>query len=180
MQFKKIAFFTILSLILFSGCGSDDTKKEKLVEIENKKDFKLTTTEAQTLNIKKTENGFIFEEFKDKAILVNFFATWCPPCKAEIPHLNNLREKYKDKFEIIAVLMEENKDNTELKNFINEYKINYVVTNSKQNYEFANIIGEVKAIPTMFLYNKNGEVIQKYVGIVPEEMMEIDIKKAIK
>ena len=180
MQFKKIAFFTIFFSLFFVACTSSDSKKEEELKIEDRNNFKLTTTEAQTLNITKTENGFIFEDLKGKAVLVNFFATWCPPCKAEIPHLNNLREKYKDNFEIVAVLLEDNKSNKEIKEFINEYKIQYIVTNSIQNGDFEQAVGGVKSIPTMFLYDKNGKIVQKYVGIVPEEMIEIDIKKAIK
>lgn len=180
MQFKKIAFFTIFFSIFFVACSSSDSKKEEDLKIKETTEYKLTTTDAQTLNITKTENGLIFEEYKGKAVLLNFFATWCAPCKAEIPHLINLKEKYKDNFEIIAVLLEENKNNNKVKAFLEEYNINYVVTNSKQNYTLADIVGGVQSIPTMFLYDKNGNVIQKYVGIVPEEMMEIDIKKAIK
>ncbi len=180
MQFKKIAFFTIFFSIFFVACSSNDSKKEEELKIKETNEYKLTTTDAQTLNITKIENGLIFEEYKGKAVLLNFFATWCPPCKAEIPHLINLKEKYKDSFEIIAVLLEKNKNNNELKSFLDEYKINYIVTNSKQNYTLSEAIGGVKSIPTMFLYDKNGKVIQKYVGIVPEEMMEIDIKRAIK
>ena len=180
MQFKKIAFFIIFITIFFTACGNDSSKNNNKTQIEEIKSYKLTTTEAQTLNINKIEDGFIFEEVKGKAVLVNFFATWCNPCKAEIPHLINLKNRYKDDFEIIAVLLEDNKRNNEVKDFINEYNINYLVTNSKQNLAFSDVVGGVQAIPTMYLYNKQGKVIQKYVGIVPEEMLEIDIKRAIK
>ena len=179
MQFKKIAFFTIFFSIFFVACSSSDSKKEEDLKIKETTEYKLTTTDAQTLNITKTENGLIFQEYKDKAVLLNFFATWCAPCKAEIPHLINLKEKYKDNFEIIAVLLEENKNSNKVKVFLEEHNINYVVTNSKQNYTLADAIGGIQSIPTMFLYDKNGKVIQKYVGIVPEDMMEIDIKMAI-
>lgn len=54
------------------------------------------------------------------------------------------------------------------------------MTNSKQNAIFSDAVGGVKAIPTMFLYDKNGKLIQTYVGIVPEEMLDVDIQKAIK
>lgn len=180
MQFKKIAFFTIFFSIFFVACSSSDSKKEEDLKVKETNEYKLTTTEAQTLNIKKIENGFVFEELKGKAVLLNFFATWCPPCKGEIPHLIDLKEKYKDNLVIVAVLLEKNKNNNELKSFMNDYGINYIVTNSNQNYTMAEAVGGVQSIPTMFLYNKEGKVIQKYVGIVPEEMLEIDIKRAIK
>ncbi|WP_428023922.1 TlpA family protein disulfide reductase [Arcobacter sp.] len=180
MQFKKIAFLTFFITIFFAACGTDNSKNDKKTEIAEIKNFKLTTTEAQTLNITKIENGFVFEEYKGKAVLVNFFATWCQPCLAEIPNLIHLKEKYNNDFEIVAVLLEDNKRNDVVKDFINEYNINYVVTNSKQNITFSDIVGGVEAIPTMYLYDKQGKLTQNYVGIVPEEMLNIDIQKAIK
>jgi len=180
MQFKKVAFLTFFITIFFAACGTDNSKNDEKANIEEIKNFKLTTTEAQTLNITKVENGLVFEEYKEKAVLVNFFATWCEPCIAEIPNLMHLKQRYKNDFEIVAVLLEDNKPNNEVKDFMNEYNINYVVTNSRQNLTFSDIVGGVEAIPTMFLYNKEGKLIQKYIGMVPEEMMDVDIKKAIK
>lgn len=180
MQFKKIAFFTLFLSVFFVACSSSDSKNEEKNAIFEKEIFRLNTTDAKTLTIRKTETGFTFDEFKEKAVLINFFATWCPPCKAEIPHLNNLREKYKEDFEVVSILMEKNRNNKDIKEFIKEFKVSYPVTNSLENYDFAEAIGGVKSIPTMYLLNKEGKIIQKYVGIVPEEMMEIDIKRAIK
>ncbi len=178
MQFKQIAFFTILSLLLFSGCNQKDGEEEK--KQEDAKTYRLTTTKAQTLHIKVIDDGLVFEEFKQKVVLVYFFTSWCKPCKAEIPHLNNLREKYKNNFEIIAILLEKGKTSQDLKDFIKKYNIKYPITNSNENYILAKVLGGIKSIPTMFMYNKNGKLIEKYVGIIPQEMMEIDIKKALK
>ena len=189
MQFKKIAFFIISVSLVFTAC---DSKKEESTEVkEIKKEtlekeqtkFNLTTTDLQTISLEKTANGIRFNEFENKVILLNFWATWCPPCRAEIPHLNNLKEKYKNSFEVIAVTLG-GKDGqltpkNELDAFIKEHKINYIVTNSEENYSVADLLGGVKTIPTMFLFDPSGKIIQKYVGIVPEEMMESDIKKAL-
>lgn len=180
MQFKKIAFFTILSLLVFTGCGSEDSQNNQTKSKKNTNEYQLTTNKVQTLHLKVGEESLLFEEFKGKAVLVNFFATWCPPCKAEIPHLNNLKTKYADQFEIVAVLLEDGKSTAEIEEFREQFKINYVITNSNENFELANALGGVKSIPTMFLYDKEGKLVQKYVGIVPEEMLATDIKKAIK
>ena len=76
--------------------------------------------------------------------------------------------------------MEQNKDVNELNSFIEQFNVQYPITNSNQNYDLAKVLGGVRSIPTMFMYSKSGKLIQKYVGIVPEEMLETDIKKAIK
>lgn len=181
MQFKKIAFLVICFALIFAGCDSkEEIQKQKAIELQEVKNFKLTTTQAKTLNVEKIENGFIFEDYKDKAILVNFFTTTSESCKAQIPHLIKLKEKYKNDFEIISVLLEKNKNNNDVKKLIDNMGINYIITNSKQNFDFAKIIDKIDSVPTMYLYNKTGNFIEKYVGIVPQEMIEINIKKAIK
>ncbi len=112
-----------------------------------------------------------------------FFATWCPPCKAEIPHLNNLKEKYKDSFEVVAVSLGERSggltSKEKMETFINDFKINYIVSNSEINFDVADAMGGIRSIPTMFLFDPSGKIVQKYVGLVPEEMMETDIKRAL-
>lgn len=188
MQFKKIAFFAILVTLLFTGCNSktedekSNTKKESAkTTIQNK--FELKKMDSTKLNLTKTDNNIKIAQLENKAILLNFFATWCPPCKAEIPHLNNLREKYKDNLEVVAINLGENNGSITAKEkldaFINDFKIKYVVTNSEENFKLSKAMGGIKTIPTMFLIHPNGEISQKYVGIVPEEMLETDIKKAL-
>ena len=184
MKFKKLAFLSILSIILFSGCDSkekiseDSVVEEKIVQTTP--EFKLKTGNGnEIVNIVADPDGWKFKGQEGKAILLNFFATWCPPCKAEIPHLNNLKKKYGDKFEVIAVLVEQNKPQAEVDAFIKEHDIQYPVSNTETNFELADAVGGVKSIPTMFMFNTEGRVVNNYVGIVPEEMLEIDIKKAI-
>ena len=66
-------------------------------------------------------------------------------------------------------------DNTTLIEFANEYNINYIITNSENNFKMADALGGVKTIPTMFLFDLDGNLVQKYIGIVPQEMLETDI-----
>ena len=184
MQFKTLASLSILSILFFTGCDSKtdseqvdniDIKKEVVI----KKDFVLKTTDNLNLNVKVDEDQIIFKDYPEKIVLLNFFATWCPPCKAEIPSLIDLQNKYTNDLKIVSVLLEQDKSNEIINKFINEYKINYPVTNSDENFELSKGLGEIKSIPTMILIDKNSKIFQKYVGIVPSEMMEIDIKKIL-
>ncbi|QKF82432.1 TlpA family protein disulfide reductase [Halarcobacter ebronensis] len=178
MQFKKLTFLLILIILVVTGC---DSKKETVVKEQTK--FQISSQLAPQLTLEKNDIGIDFKELKGKVILLNFFATWCPPCKAEIPHLIRLKDKYKDNFEIVALNMgEENgtlSPQEKVNAFINDYMINYHVSNSKENFKISDIMGNVRVIPTMFLFDTTGKIVQKYVGIVPEEMMETDIKKAL-
>jgi thiol-disulfide isomerase/thioredoxin len=185
MQFKKMSLCVLFFTLLFTGCDSKDENIPKdtiknAIAKENSTFFvDLQTTNNETIKAKISKNKIEFDNKNNKVILLNFFATWCPPCKAEIPHLNALVKKYPNEFEVIAVLLEKNKTNEELMAFIEEFNIHYKITHSSNNYLLEQAVGGVKSIPTMYLLNKQGEIKQKYIGIVLEEMLEIDIKKAM-
>ncbi|MFA7084561.1 MAG: TlpA disulfide reductase family protein [Arcobacteraceae bacterium] len=185
MQFKKMSFSIFFLILIFAGCDSkNETSSKKSIENAISKEnatffVDLVTTNNETIKAKISKNRIEFESINDKVILLNFFATWCPPCKAEIPHLNALVKKYPNDFEVVAVVLEKNKTVEELTAFINEFNIEYKVTHTSSNYLLEQAVGGVKSIPTMFLLDKKGEIKQKYLGMVLEEMLEIDIKKAI-
>lgn len=177
-----MAIFISLSLLLLAGCSSNKKKNENnataIKEVKNEK-ITLKDINGKEITITPLEKGFTFSGFENKIVLVNFFATWCPPCKAEIPHLNDLQEKYKDNLVIISVLLEENKSNEEITSFANYNGIKYIITNSAENFKFAQSVGGVKNIPLMFLYDKNGNYSTHYVGAIPQEMIDSDIKKVL-
>ena len=189
MQFKTIAFLSILSILFFAGCDSKEnkenkedtteTKVEKIEKREKRTEFQLMATDNSPINIKLENDKIILKEHPGKIVILTFFATWCPPCKIEIPNLIKLQEDYKNDLVVVSILLEEMKTNEDLLTFIKEFNINYTVTNSPDGFEFAKELGGVKSIPTMYLLDKEGTIFQKYVGLVPNEMMEIDIKKVL-
>ena len=185
MQFKTLAFLSILSILLFTGCDSKEKKKETtqpiavVPKIERTSEFQLKTTNDTIINIRLENEKIILKDYPNKIVLLNFFTTWCPPCKAEIPNLIKLQNDYRNDLVVISVLLEEMKTNDEIKQFMKEHNINYDVINSPESMELAKAVGGIKSIPTMFLIDKKNSIFQKYVGIVPNEMMEIDIKKVL-
>lgn len=177
------ALFVSCAMLFFGGCSSEKKKADEKTsnvkeEIKNEK-IVLQDVSGKEIVVTPLEKGFNFAGYENKIVLVNFFTTWCPPCKAEIPHLVNLQEKYKENFVIISVLLEENKSNEEINSFVKYNNINYVITNSLENFKFAQSAGGVKNIPLMFLYDKNGKYSTHYVGAIPEEMIDADIKKVL-
>ncbi|QIR76933.1 TlpA family protein disulfide reductase [Sulfurospirillum diekertiae] len=177
------ALFIASSMLFFNGCSSDkkktEAKSEKVQEEVKNEKIILQDVSGKEIVVTPLEKGFSFSGYENKVVLVNFFATWCPPCKAEIPHLNNLQEKYKDNFVIISVLLEENKSNEEISNFMKYNNIHYIITNGLENFKLAQSVGGVKNIPLMFLYDKEGKYSTHYVGAIPEEMIDADIKKVL-
>ena len=183
MQFKTLAILSILSILFFAGCDSKDKNENqegtKVEEVKQRTDFALTTTDGKTINLNYENNKLTIKEYPGKLVLVNFFATWCQPCKAEIPNLVNLQNYYKNDFVVISLLLEDGKSNEELNEFAKSFDINYEISNTRENFEFAKALGGVKSIPTMYMIDKESNIFQKYVGLVPFEMMEIDIKKLL-
>ena len=186
---KKSSYLLILFMVvIFSGCDmfvkdkngneSDQSYTSKKV-ISNEVVLTDVATGEKITITKEGKKKFDFGKYDDKIVLVNFFATWCPPCKAEIPHLVNLQNRYRDNFVIISVLLEDAKDTEEVKSFMNYYEVNYIVTNSPANFDLEKLIGGVSSIPYMVMFDKNGEFVIDYKGAVPEEMIEADIKKAM-
>jgi thiol-disulfide isomerase/thioredoxin len=188
---KKYSYLLfIVVALMFSACSKKDKKSQNTQETKQEQQAKATNKQTNTITLKsvdgkdivitKTEKGFKFSDSKDKIVLVSFFATWCPPCKAEIPHLNNLQEKYKDKLKIIGILIESGKSSDEVKRFINSFAINYTIANSPANMDFADAVGGVKNIPFMLMYDKKGDYVTHYLGAIPEEMIDSDIQQALK
>ncbi len=139
----------------------------------------LIDTEGKTYKLEATENGIKFDGLEDKVVLLDFFATWCPPCRAEIPHLVSLQNKYAGKIQILSILMEEDKDNQDVISFAKKYALNFPILNSKENFLLSQALGGIRSLPTLVMYDKNGNYFQHYVGAAPEEMIESDIKKAL-
>jgi len=168
-------FFKAVVLLKKTKADNNITTNEE-VKIEK---IVLHDITGKEIVVTAKDKGYSFSGYENKVVLVNFFTTWCPPCKAEIPHLISLQEKYKENFVIISVLLEENKSNEEISNFMKFNNINYIITNGIDNFKFAQSVGGVKNIPLMFLYDKNGQYSTHYVGAIPEEMIDADIKKVL-
>lgn len=189
---KSLLIGLMVTGLLFSGCDNKTTIDESamvkpgthpssaLVEFVSE-NFTLLTTDEKFITLKSTTEGLDFEEYKGKkAILVDVFATWCPPCIEELPILKELREKYKNDFEIVSVLFEKDKPKQEILDFIKKYEIEYPVTVGEENFKLAKQLGDVKKIPEMFLFTKDGRFVKKFVGKTTKEDLEQYINLAIK
>ncbi|WP_236633043.1 TlpA family protein disulfide reductase [Campylobacter armoricus] len=180
MKFKILLM--VFSMFFLFSCSNDKKKStaensdNSSLSQSNNINFTLKFIDGRKMFIKSYEQGFSFDD-NSKAKLFVFFTTWCAPCKAQIPHLNNLQKKYQDRFEVIALSLEENK-NQEVIDFIQENKMDFPVALGENNFIFSKILN-VNAIPTMVLFDTNGEKIKEYLGMIPEEMLDIDIQKVI-
>ncbi|MBF7042263.1 TlpA family protein disulfide reductase [Campylobacter volucris] len=177
MNIKNLLF--VFVLIFFSACSSEkENLQEESASISQSENihFTLNFLDGKKLLVKYNDQKFDFDD-NSKAKLFVFFTTWCVPCKAQIPHLNNLYKKYQDQLEIIAVFLEENKDQ-EMLDFIQENKMAFLATLGENNLVFSKVLN-INSVPTMVLFNTKGEKAREYLGMIPEEMLDIDIQKVI-
>lgn len=116
-------------------------------------------------------------DFKGKTLLITFFATWCPPCRQEIPTLIKLQKKFSSKgFSVIGLSVDEKGPKVVVK-LIKKEKINYPVLMSDSRT--AKGFGGIAGIPTSFLVNRQGEIVKRYPGYVPFSLLEKDIKSEL-
>lgn len=115
-------------------------------------------------------------EWKGKVVLVTFWATWCPPCREEIPMLIGLKSRYKDRLQIVGVSLDDDPP-SEVKQFAQKEGINYpvVMATRKIVAEF----GGVPALPTSFVVNQDGKVVQKHVGLYPPTVYDDEVRSLL-
>ncbi|MCB0729772.1 MAG: TlpA family protein disulfide reductase [Ignavibacteriae bacterium] len=121
-------------------------------------------------------------DFRGKVVIIDFWATWCPPCRKGIPDLVELKKEFKGKdVEIIGISLDSFTRGGATKDdvvpFIKDYGINYPIVlgdpNVTQQY------GGINSIPTSFVVDKEGYIIAGYPGLVPKEQYVKDINKAL-
>ena len=166
-------------MLLLSGCtGPNDrerTKGEGVVDISGQEkripEFSLPSPILdETFTSSETLEG--------KVVLVTFFASWCRSCLEEIPLLKKLHDKNEDQeFSILAIAVDREND-VGLKNLIKKHKINYPVLLADEAVK--KDFGGIAIIPTMFLVNRDGILIKKYIGHIELKSLEYDIKQIIK
>lgn len=112
-------------------------------------------------------------DYKGKVVIVNFWATWCGPCKVEIPDFVKLYSEYKDKgLVIVGISIDDSPE--QLKAFMNEYKMNYPVLQMTPEVESA--WGPFYGYPTSLIVARDGSICTKHLGPATHEQFEKEIK----
>jgi thiol-disulfide isomerase/thioredoxin len=111
-------------------------------------------------------------DWQGKVVLLNFWATWCPPCREEIPELIDLQNRYKDRLHVIGISMDDPEEAGLVKKFAVRAGINYPIVMASR--EIIQEYGGVPALPTSFVVNTEGKVVQKHVGLYPTFVYETE------
>ena len=119
--------------------------------------------------------------FKGKVVLVDFWATWCPPCQKSIPELVDLQRKYQNTGLIVLGISMDHPDQTNdnaLREFKNRHRINYRIARATGEVALNYFGSGEMPIPTMFVINREGRIVAKHVGYRPG-VLEKSLKEAL-
>ncbi len=123
--------------------------------------LKVTTTSGQTVSL---------ANYKGHVLVLDFFASWCEPCKRAIPHLIELNRKYgKHGLQILGLSLDE--DREDLNEFVMPLKLNYPVAQANEDLQSGY---GLRSIPTLVLIDKKGIVVEKYMGLTDEMRKTLD------
>ncbi len=121
--------------------------------------------------------AFTPKDLLGKVIVVNFWATWCPPCKKEIPALSNVYRRFKDRGMVLLGVMEDNPASGELLNFRSDYDMSYPVV--RGSFDIVEAFGTPDRLPTTFVYNKRGKQVYSHIGPLDEDELERLVQKLL-
>jgi thiol-disulfide isomerase/thioredoxin len=190
-KLKFLLATVILTFSLLVACSSDktDTPEQKALDTVNESadvfsinsvempevgkmvDFSYTNNVGEVVSIKQLTQG--------KVVFINFWGTWCPPCRKEIPDIISITEDLKDKnFVTIGIALERDQQNPikTVSDFVNSNSINYY--NFIGNGEIVNAYGGVEAVPTTYIIDANGMIVEKIVGARSKSDFMNSINKA--
>jgi thiol-disulfide isomerase/thioredoxin len=124
-------------------------------------DMPLTDLEGKVSNL----NGY-----QGNWVVVNYWATWCPPCIEEIPELQSFHDSHVDKGAMVIGINVELIGKRQLESFLDSFFIQYPVFHTRPDLPSA--LGEIPGLPTTFLVSPNGKVVARQVGPVTQKMIE--------
>jgi cytochrome c biogenesis protein CcmG, thiol:disulfide interchange protein DsbE len=159
MGYKKSVKIIVLMLffipVLFWGCESNAVTKEVKAP-----DFALKDLDG---------NNVTLSQYSGNVVILDFWATWCPPCRMSIPEMVKLQEAYRDKGLVVLGISVDSSDtnDTDLSAFKAKYKMNYAILRVDEKTTTKYFGNSEFSIPTMFVINQNGMVVDMHSGYSP-------------
>ena len=168
---KKYFLYFITLLILLGSIANAQSKPKSGGEIGTK------AAEFSLINLVGEE--VTSAQFQGKVILLNFWATWCGPCRSEIPDFIKIYQKHqKDGLEIVGIVVSSGSA-AQVQKFVDKWGINYPVLTGDEKYlqDLTNKYGGIFGIPTTFLIDRKGVIREKWVGARTEKVFLAEIEK---
>ncbi len=163
----------VVALMLYFGYHQARRKgagsPQRLTQSTIAPDFSLDSLDGKTLRL---------SDLRGKAVLLNFWATWCGPCKIEMPWFVDLQNQYGSQgFQIVGVAMDDG-SKEDIAKFAKDMGVNYPILIGKDSV--GDQYGGVPALPESFLITRDGKIVDKIVGLRGKSEIEDAIKKALR
>jgi len=159
----KIRLMALMLVILFAGA------QVGLAAGDAAPNFALKTADGKTVELKKLSG---------KVVVVNFWATWCGPCRLEIPWFVELQETYRDQgFRIVGISVDDPPE--ALPPFAKQFKINYPIVVGLDREDVQKAYGPIFGVPITFVIGRNGRICKKHVGPASKQQFESEIKSLL-
>ena len=171
--FASLATALLFGLI-FGGCSTSPTAV-KAASVKPDKDRKP----APDFTLKDADGKVVkLSDFKGKVVLLDFWATWCGPCKIEIPWFIEFQNKYgKDGLQVVGVSTDDTR--AKLKPYVAQMKMNYTVLQGLDRDDIQDAYGPLFGIPVTILISRDGKVCAKHVGLSSKDAFEREIKSLL-
>jgi cytochrome c biogenesis protein CcmG/thiol:disulfide interchange protein DsbE len=166
---RAVPASVVAGILLLGGCSSS-TRPVKAASLKPEKDRKA----APEFALKDADGKTVkLSEYRGKVVLLNFWATWCGPCKIEIPWFMEFQQELKHRgFEVLGVAMDDEGWDI-VKPYLEQRRVNY--RNVVGTSAVADLYGGVESLPTTFKIDREGRVASVHIGLVSKSNYETDI-----
>jgi cytochrome c biogenesis protein CcmG/thiol:disulfide interchange protein DsbE len=162
MNNSSLRIFTLAFLGLAAVLGSSALHADPAPA------WKLTDLDGKSVSL---------SDFKGKVVVFDIWATWCPPCRAEIPHFIELQNEWKDKGVTIVGMSVDSTGAADVAKFAKDNGMNYPIVMGDE--ATATAYGADQGIPTTVVIDKKGNIVASHLGLTDKDVFESDIKKAL-
>lgn len=170
-----IVVILIVLMITLWDCESKSSQIGKSLDVSNTTndekapDFKLLTLNGDEINL---------TDYAGKIVILDFWATWCGPCRIGIPDLVSIQNEYKDEVVVIGISLDQPYTQQNLQPFIDYFNINYPIVLGTIDVVAA--YGNIQAIPTSFIIDGERNIVKKHIGLVPKATIVNEINSLLK
>lgn len=173
----KMLMSAMLILSTISIYGNSISENIIITTVSENGNF--ASDKAPDFSLKSIDGKIVkLSDYKGKIIILDFWATWCPPCRKGIPDLISIQNEYKNDVVVIGVSLDGDKTIKDVPGFVKEYGINYPIVYGDEKIVTA--YGGIQAIPTAFVIDKKGNISDQHVGLVDKSVYVNKIKELLK